>query len=52
MKVIELRKDGHTAYVKKNQVVWMLSQGWDLVPTISLTKGYVRLKELKAKRCS
>ena len=39
MKLIELRRDGHSIYVKKGEVILWLSQGWDLAHTV------------KAKRC-
>lgn len=40
MKLIELRKDGYSVYVKSGEVVFWLTKGWDIVPTV------------KAKRCS
>lgn len=51
MKLIELRKDGHTAFVKKGQVVWMLTQGWDLAPALKLGTRYIAVQKVKAKRC-
>lgn len=39
MKLIELRKDGHSIYVKSGEVFFWLIKEWDLVPTV------------KARRC-
>jgi len=36
MKLVELRKDGHSAYVHTSQVGYMLSQGWEVAPTYKL----------------
>jgi len=29
MKLVELRKDGHSTYVKKSQIGFMMQEGWN-----------------------
>jgi len=34
MKLYPLRKDGHTAFVKRHQIAYMLKDGWEPITRV------------------
>jgi hypothetical protein len=36
VKLLPMRRDGHTAYVQKSQLAYMISHGWKLIEVLKV----------------